>query len=35
MISIGNKAFAGCTALENITIPNGVTSVGCDASCGF
>ena len=31
MISIGDKAFARCTALENITIPNGVTSVGCDA----
>lgn len=28
MISIGDKAFAGCTALENITIPNGVINIG-------
>lgn len=28
MISIGDKAFARCTALENITIPNGVINIG-------
>ena len=28
MISIGDKAFAGCTALENITIPNSVINIG-------
>lgn len=28
MISIGDKAFAGCTALKNITIPNGVINIG-------
>ena len=27
MISIGDKAFARCTALENITIPNGVINI--------
>ncbi|WP_366927476.1 leucine-rich repeat domain-containing protein [Ruminococcus sp.] len=28
MISIGNKAFAGCTAFKNITIPNSVINIG-------
>lgn len=28
MISIGDKVFAGCTALENITIPNSVINIG-------
>jgi hypothetical protein len=28
VISIGDKAFARCTALENITIPNGVINIG-------
>lgn len=28
VISIGDKAFAGCTALENITIPNSVINIG-------
>lgn len=27
MISIGDKAFARCTALENITIPNDVINI--------
>lgn len=29
--SIGKDAFWGCDALKSITIPNSVTSVGCDA----
>lgn len=28
MISIGDKAFVGCTALKNITIPNSVINIG-------
>lgn len=34
MISIGDKAFAGCTTLENITIPNGVINIGNYAFAG-
>jgi len=28
VISIGEEAFAGCTSLTNVIIPNGVTSIG-------
>ena len=34
MISIGDKVFAGCTTLENITIPNGVINIGNYAFAG-
>ena len=31
VISIGNKAFYGCTGLTSVTIPNGVTSIESSA----
>ena len=32
--SIGNNAFAGCSGLTSVTIPNSVTSIGDAAFCG-
>jgi hypothetical protein len=29
--SIGDSAFAGCSSLTSVTIPDSVTSIGVDA----
>ena len=34
VISIGNKAFAGCSGLKSVSIPNSVTSIGGYAFSG-
>ncbi len=34
VISIGNKAFAGCSGLKSVSIPNSVTSIGYGAFSG-
>ena len=28
VVSIGDQAFAGCSALQSVTMPNGITEIG-------